>query len=49
MQIRYFPASLSKREQESLDAVLLAELEIQSWFAVVYSTLLSEEIIVVVQ
>jgi len=46
MFIRYSFNRLSPSERALLNAVLLEEMEFQSWFAIVCSSLLQREIIV---
>jgi hypothetical protein len=40
---------LSKVEREYLETVLMEEIEVQAWYAVTYSVILSEEVFMCVQ
>ncbi|MEK7512983.1 MAG: hypothetical protein AAB601_02175 [Patescibacteria group bacterium] len=46
-QYRFKP--LSDSEREFLEAVLMDEVEVQSWYAVTYSSILAEEVFLTVQ
>jgi hypothetical protein len=48
MKITYTFKTLSPDEQEFLEQVLLAEMNLQTWFAVSYNELLQEELFLVV-
>lgn len=48
-KIKYQPADWSPDEIEFYSQVLLEELEIQNWFTNGYSTLLGEEVFIVIQ
>ncbi len=49
MDSNYYFARLSRSEREFLEALLLEEMDIQTWFAVTYSSLFSGEIILTLQ
>ncbi len=49
MRIRYFPCTLSRREQENIEIVLMEELDVQEWFTVAYSSILRDELIIILQ
>jgi hypothetical protein len=49
MKKRYSQARLSARERAFLELVLLEELDMQSWFAVLCSSLVSEEFVICIQ
>jgi hypothetical protein len=49
MKKNYRFGNLSKDEKEFHEMILLEEIEIQSWYAVTYSTIFAEEIILTVQ
>ncbi len=49
MRIRYFFERLSSEERAALEAILLEEVEIQSWYAVSVSILMGGEIFFTVQ
>lgn len=45
MRIRYYFGRLSRQEQEALEAILLEEMDMQSWYTVTISTILGGEIV----
>jgi hypothetical protein len=49
MKMNYRFSQLSKDEREYLEMVLLEEMDIQSWFAVTYSSIFGEEVFLTVQ
>jgi len=49
MFVRYSFSQLSPEEEDFLSRVFLEEVQIQSWFIAVYTTLLQEESLVTVQ
>lgn len=49
MKKNYRFGNLSKDEKEFHEMILLEEIEIQSWYAVTYSTIFGEEILLTVQ
>jgi hypothetical protein len=49
MKKKYQFADLSKDEKEYLEMILLEEIDIQSWYAITYSTIFGEEQILTVQ
>ncbi len=49
MDSNYYFARLSRSEREFLEALLLEEMDIQTWFAVTYSSMISGEIILTLQ
>lgn len=49
MRIRYYFGRLSSEERAALEAILLEEMEIQSWFAVSVSVILGGEVFFTVQ
>lgn len=49
MKMHYRFSPLSKDEREYLEQILLEEMDVQSWFAVTYSTLFAEELILNLQ
>jgi hypothetical protein len=49
MKMRYQFSNLSKEEKELLEMVLLEEMDIQSWFAITYSSMFSEELFIAIQ
>ena len=49
MKLHYFFRHISRAERELLDAVLMEELQFQSWYAITWSTLLGGETFVVIQ
>jgi hypothetical protein len=49
MRIRYYFERLTREERAALEAVLLEEMDIQSWFTVSVSTLLGGEVFVTIQ
>jgi hypothetical protein len=40
---------LSKGERELLETILMEEVEVQAWYAVTYSVIMSEEVFICVQ
>jgi hypothetical protein len=49
MKKRYVFGRLSKNERETLEQILLEEMEIQTWYAIAYCTSLGGEIMVAIQ
>ncbi len=49
MKVRYTFARLSRSEREFLEAVLLEEMEYQTWYAVSYSKSMQGEILLMLQ
>jgi hypothetical protein len=49
MKKRYVFGRLSKSERETLEQILLEEMEIQTWYAIAYCTSLGGEIMVTIQ
>jgi len=49
MKMHYRFSPLSKDEREYLEMILLEEMDVQSWFAVSYSTLFGEEVFLSIQ
>ncbi len=49
MNTNYYFARLSRSEREFLEALMMEELEIQTWFAVTYSSFISGEIVLTLQ
>lgn len=49
MKKRYVFGKLSKSERESIEQILLEEMEIQTWYAVVFSSVMGGEILIGVQ
>jgi len=49
MKIKYRFAELSPMEQEFWQIVLLEEIEMQTWYVITYSHMLSEELFLTVQ
>ncbi len=49
MKVRYTFARLSRSEREFLEAVLLEEMDYQTWYAVTYSKALAGEVLVMLQ
>lgn len=45
MRIRYYFGRLSKEQQEELEAILLEEMDMQSWYAVTFCSLMGGEIL----
>jgi hypothetical protein len=40
---------LTKGEREFLEAVLMEEIEVQAWYAVTYSVMMSDEVFMCIQ
>jgi hypothetical protein len=40
---------LSKDEREFLEMILMEEIEVQAWYAVTYSCIMSEEVFICIQ
>ena len=49
MKMHYRFNPLSKDERELLEIILLEEMDVQSWYAVTYSSIFGEEIFVPLQ
>jgi hypothetical protein len=49
MYSNFYFADLSRHERELLEMILLEEMEIQAWFAVTYSCIMGEEILLTLQ
>ena len=49
MKKRYVFGRLSKNERETLEQILLEEMEVQTWYAIAYCTSLGGEIMVTIQ
>ncbi len=47
MEYRFNP--LSKDEREYLEMILLEEMEVQSWYAITFSSIFGEEVFVTIQ
>jgi len=49
MYTNFYFADLSRYEREFLEMILLEEMEIQTWYAVAYSSIIGEEIFLTLQ
>lgn len=49
MKMQYRFVELSKGEREFHEMILMEEIEVQSWYAITYSSLFGEEIFLTVQ
>ena len=49
MKKRYVFGKLSKSERETLEQILLEEMEIQIWYAVLFSSVMGGEILIGIQ
>ena len=49
MKKRYRFTELSKDEREYLEMILLEEMDMQSWYAVTFSSLFGEELFIAIQ
>lgn len=47
MQYRFSP--LSKEERELLETILLEEMDVQSWYAITFSSIFGEEVFITLQ
>lgn len=47
MEYRFTP--LSKDERELLETILLEEMEVQSWYAITFSSIFGEEVFITIQ
>jgi len=49
MYTNFYFASLSRREKELLEMILLEEMEIQTWYTVTYSCIIGGELFLTLQ
>ena len=49
MKKTYRFTQLSKGERELLEMILLEEIDVQAWYAITYSCILSEEVFMSIQ
>ena len=49
MKKTYRFSQLSKGEREFLEMILMEEIEVQAWYAITYSSILSEEVFMSIQ
>ena len=49
MKMNYRFNELSKGEREYLEMILLEEIDVQSWYAITYSAIFSEELFLTLQ
>ncbi len=49
MKKQYRFSQLSKSEREFLEMILMEEIEVQAWYAITYSCIMSEEVFMCIQ
>ena len=49
MKMQYRFVELSKGEREFHEMILMEEIDVQSWYAIAYSSIFSEEVFLTVQ